>query len=174
MGAVKRLAAAVMIAAAAIGSSINVSFAQDDNPPNGLSAYQIEGWFIEVVRDGDRAACSLLREDEGGAALVVSRVSDSPFVLPVMEIIGASDPLGVGPVAMAADGARTGVELDTSFDEDGVYIAAYPTIDRADAMIEAMQTATSLRLEQGGAVIATMPLAGFAAAYAEIAQVCGG
>ena len=141
---------------------------------DGLSQYEINGWIIEVVRDGDRAACSLIREEADGSALVVSRVSDSPFVLPVLEIAAKTDPFGAGPVSLAAGGARTEVALDTSFDEDGVYVAAYPDIDRADAILLAMQTAADIRLEQDGAAIASMPLAGFAAAYAEITRVCGG
>lgn len=141
---------------------------------DGLIQYDMDGWTIEIVRDGDRAACSLIREEADGSALVVSRVSDSPFVLPVLEIAAERDPFGAGPVSLAAGGSRTPVALDTSFDEDGVYVAAYPDIDRADAILAAMQTAAELRLEQGDAAIAAMPLEGFAAAYAEITRICGG
>ncbi|MEL7462707.1 MAG: hypothetical protein AAFN79_01470 [Pseudomonadota bacterium] len=141
---------------------------------DGLAQYEIEGWIIEIVRDGDRAACSLIREDETGAALVVSRVSDSPFILPVLEIVAERDPFGAGPVVLAAAATRTEAELDTFYDEDGVHVAAYPSLDMADPMIEAMRVASDVRLEQNGAAVASMPLTGFAAAYAEITRVCGG
>ena len=161
------VAAAVFAAVAAPGAA--VAQAED-----GLVRYEIEGWTIEVVRGGDRAACSLIREDAGGVSLVVSRVSDSPFVLPVMEIVAVRDPFAAGPVAMAAAAARARVELDTFFDEDGVHVAAYPSIDQAAQMIAAMRVAADLTLEQNGDAVAVMPLVGFAAAYAEVTRICGG
>ena len=52
----------------------------------------------------------VLREDAGGVSLVVSRVSDSPFVLPVMEIVAARDPFAAGPVAGFAKGLSTDIQ----------------------------------------------------------------
>ncbi|MEL6791855.1 MAG: hypothetical protein AAFU55_14775 [Pseudomonadota bacterium] len=159
--------------AAALVCAATVAMAEDAER-DGLARYEVEGWTIEVVRDGDRAACSLIREDPTGAALVVSRVSDSPFVLPVMEIVAERDPFGAGPVVLAAAATRTEAELDTFYDEDGVHVAAYPPLDMADPMMEAMQVAGDVRLEQNGEAVASMPLTGFTAAFAEITRVCGG
>lgn len=165
---------ALMLRALVIAVVVSLFAVTGASAEDGLAQYEIEGWIIEIVRDGDRAACSLIREDETGAALVVSRVSDSPFVLPVMEIVAERDPFGAGPVVLAAAAVRTEAELDTFYDEDGVHVAAYPPLDMADPMIEALRAAGDVRLEQNGAAVASMPLAGFAAAYAEITRVCGG
>lgn len=163
-----------MLRALVIAVVVSLFAATGVHADDGLVQYEIEGWIIEIVRDGDRAACSLIREDESGVALVVSRVSDSPFILPVIEIVAERDPLGAGPVAMAAAAMRTEVELDTFYDEDGVHVAAYPPLDMSSSMIEAMRVAADLRLEQDGAAVASMPLTGFDAAYAEITRACGG
>lgn len=151
------------------------SAAADEGAEEGLIVRERGPWIVEIVKYGERSACSLIREDADGVAFVISRVSDSPFVLPVVEVSGARDPLsGSGPVTMATETHRAPVQIDTAFDEEGVHIAAYPELDRADAMIEALRVANALTLEQGGALVARIDLGGFDAAYGEIVDACGG
>lgn len=163
----RRLVLGFLMVFAALGAG---RAAADD----GLTVIERGGWIIEIVRNGERAACSAIREEASGAAFVVSRVSDSPFVLPVLEVSAAADPLkGSGPVALVAGDYRTLAALDTSWDEDGVHVAAFPDFARADALMAALLVAAELALVQNGEALVVMPLDGFAGVYAEVVSACG-
>ena len=141
----------------------------------GLIVARHGDWTVEIVADGERAACSALIEREGGTAAFVQMTSDSPFVLPVFETLAVADPVVGGAQLWIVVGAlEIEASVEITSDEEGVYVAAHPAIEDAQTVIAAMRDGGVVRLVVRERAISALPLNGFEAAYAAAEQACVG
>lgn len=131
-------------------------------------------WSVEIVTFQGRAACSVFTGGETGPAFIMTMTDDSPYHVPVFEVTAGDRTIQAGEIMIiAADGYEAEAAAEILADDDGVHIAAYPEIDAAPALVEAMLIAREVRLLRRKITLMALALDGFPAAYREMRAACG-
>lgn len=161
-------------AAGAILAAAMAAPAAAAGPEDGLTVTSFGAWSLEVVAYDGRAACSVIGGAYEAPDAVVTKTDDSDFVVPVFEIPSAEDAMAEGRVAILVDGAEQAeAVVEIGFDEAGALIVAYPGIDDAKAVIDAMGAGRAVSVVNGDEVLMTLPLDGFAEAWRALGAICG-
>ena len=153
-----------------------------------LATGQSGDWRYEVVTHvspggAERVACSVATGPASEPTLLLSFAHNdetTPGALSGFVYVEQSSPTNQTPIEasfmvdFAAGAARAPGRVSFAMSPDGLTAQseAYPVASKAGALLAEMRTADALRLESAGAVIGSVSLNGFAAAYAEATEAC--